>query len=72
MTIAFSPELTWGAVAQYDNLSQYVSFNSRVRWTWQPGNDVFFVVNQGWAYDMARFTRLGRDVILKVGATFRF
>lgn len=70
--IAFSPDLTWGTVLQYDNLSHGVGLNSRVRWTWRPGNDVFFVVNQGWDYEQSRFARLTSEVILKVGATFRY
>jgi hypothetical protein len=48
-----------------------VGLNSRIRWTWRPGNDVFLVWNQGWEYDDARFARLNSEVIVKVGMTFR-
>jgi hypothetical protein len=57
---------------QYDNKSSAVGLNSRIRWTYRPGSDVFFVVNQGWDYDEGRFHRLASEVTLKVGATFRF
>lgn len=70
--VAFTPDLIWSTVVQYDNLSDDLGLNSRIRWTWQPGNDVFFVVNQGWDYDNARFTRLNSELILKVAVTFRF
>jgi len=45
--------------------------NSRFRWTWRPGNDLFFIVNQGWKYDDGRFTKPSSEIILKVAATFR-
>jgi hypothetical protein len=70
--LAFTPDLTWSTVVQYDNLSKDVGLNSRVRWTWQPGDDVYFVVNQGWDYDDGQFTHLASEVTLKVGTTFRF
>jgi hypothetical protein len=72
LNLALTPDLTWSTVAQYDNRSDDVGLNSRIRWTWRPGNDVFLVWNQGWAYDAARFARLDSEVIVKIGMTFRF
>ena len=57
---------------QYDNKSDDVGVNGRIRWTCRSGSDVFFVVNQGWDYDDARFHRLASEITLKVGSTFRF
>jgi hypothetical protein len=70
--LALTPNLTWNTVVQYDNRSDEVGLNSRIRWTWRPGNDLFLVWNQGWRYDSARFVRLQSEVIAKVGVTFRF
>jgi len=72
VNLAFTPDLTWSTVAQYDNISKQVGLNSRLRWTWRPGNDLFLIVNQGWEYDDGRFMRSSSEVILKAAATFRF
>jgi hypothetical protein len=46
-----SPFLSLSNLLQYDNLSRNLGWQSRVRWTLQPGNDVFFVFSQGWIRD---------------------
>jgi hypothetical protein len=33
---------------QYDNASQNIGNNLRLRWTIQPGSDLFIVWNRGW------------------------
>jgi hypothetical protein len=39
----------------------------------RPGNDLFFIVNQGWDYaNSGRLIRPSSEIILKVTATFRF
>ncbi len=70
--IAFTPDLTWDTVVQYDNISKQVGLNSRIRWTWRPGDDLFFVVNEGWHYDNGRFVHPNSEIILKAAATFHF
>ena len=72
LDIAFTPDLSWNTIAQYDNRSSQLGFNSRFRWTFRPGNDVFLVFNQGYDYDNWRFDRLHSEVTMKVGATMRF
>lgn len=72
LNLALSPDLSWTSTVQYDDFSRDVGVNSRVRWTWTPGNDIFLVLNQGWQYDRSRLHRLMSEVTLKVGATFRF
>lgn len=70
--VQFSPRLVWSSLAQFDNLSQSVGFNSRLRWTYAPGADVFFVVNQGvdTANERWEFTRT--ELSTKAGATWRY
>jgi len=70
--IAITPDLTWNTVVQYDNISKQVGLNSRIRWTWRPGDDLYLVVNQGWDYDNGRFRQPSSQIILKAAATFRF
>ncbi|OHE89223.1 MAG: hypothetical protein A3G75_07920 [Verrucomicrobia bacterium RIFCSPLOWO2_12_FULL_64_8] len=70
--VAVGPDLTWSTVMQYDNLSDDVGLNSRVRWTIRPGSDVFLVWNQGWNYDDSRFRSINREVVVKICAAFRF
>jgi hypothetical protein len=49
-----------------------VGLNSRLRWTWRPGNDFVFVWNNAWIYDDTRFYNGTGEVIVTVGTTFRF
>jgi hypothetical protein len=60
---AFSPRLSLTNLIQYDNRSRNLGWQSRVRWTLQPGNDLFFVFNQGWIEEQEQ----GRG-----GGTLRF
>jgi hypothetical protein len=46
-----SPFLAFSNLLQYDNRSRNMSWQGRLRWTVQPGNDLFIVVNQGWIHD---------------------
>ncbi len=70
--VAFSPTLVWSVLGQHDNLSRTAGFNSRLRWTVQPGADVFLVVDQGYVEDDDFLRLVSSDVSLKAGWTFRF
>lgn len=72
MNIAFTPRLFWNTVVQYDNVSETVGLNSRIRWIVQPGSDIFLVFNRGFAVEDGRFQTLNSEVAAKVGWTFRF
>jgi hypothetical protein len=43
-----SPRLSFSNLIQFDNRSRNLGWQSRVRWTLQPGNDIFVAFNQGW------------------------
>jgi hypothetical protein len=47
---ALNPNLLLAAFFQYDSESQDLGLNARLRWTIQPGNDVFLVWNRGWKH----------------------
>ena len=46
-----SPRLSFSNLIQFDNRSKNLGWQSRVRWTLQPGNDFFLSFNQGWIQD---------------------
>jgi hypothetical protein len=70
-----SPFLSFSNLVQYDNRSRNLGLQSRVRWTVQPGNDLFFVFGQGWLQDPERdydFRREDTKLATKFQYTFRF
>jgi hypothetical protein len=72
---AASPLLTVSNLVQYDNRTRNLGLQSRVRWTLQPGNDLFFVLAQGWIEDELRGMRFDvhdTKVSAKVQYTSRF
>ena len=71
----FSPDLSWDTFVQYDNLSNAVGWNSRLRWIVQPGNEFVIVWNESHgANDVEgrdfRFQSAG--LTSKLSWTFRF
>jgi hypothetical protein len=73
--VAFSPLLAWSNLLQYDNRSRNLGWQSRLRWTLQPGRDLFLVLSQGWIQDEAgggRFHAGDSKVSTKAQYTFRF
>jgi hypothetical protein len=50
---AASPSLSFSNLIQYDNRSRNLGWQSRVRWTLKPGNDLFVAFNQGWIQEEA-------------------
>jgi len=72
---AFSSFLSLSNLIQFDNRSENLGLQSRVRWTVEPGNDVFFVFGQGWVQDLGRgydFRRQDLRIAMKVQYTMRF
>ena len=53
ISFTVSPALSFSNLIQYDNRSRNLGWQSRMRWTLQPGNDVFFAFNQGWVQEAA-------------------
>jgi hypothetical protein len=66
-----SPSLSLSNLIQYDNRSRNLGWQSRVRWTLQPGRDVFFAFNQGWVQEETNDRRFGiQDT--KLSAKFQY
>ncbi len=69
--VLFSTDVSWTNFIQWDNTSETMGINSRVRWIIQPGNEMFFVVNQ--AFDTeGTFATTSTELTGKVVWTFRF
>ena len=70
-----SPFVTMSNLIQYDNLSRNLGWQSRMRWTLQPGNDLFFVFTKGWIQEALggfRFDAQDSKVSAKFQYTSRF
>jgi hypothetical protein len=71
-TFQFAPTLVWSVLGQYDNLSRQVGLNTRVRWTYAPGGDLFLVLNHGAEVEDGRWEATRTELSAKIGATLRF
>lgn len=74
---SFSPLLTLSNLAQYDNDSKNLGWQSRIRWILRPGREIFLVLNQGWVREeddtgIRRFRASGSGVAAKAQYTLRF
>jgi hypothetical protein len=47
---AFTPDLLLSEYTQYDNDSNNLGINTRLRWTIKPGTDLYVVWNHGWLH----------------------
>ena len=52
ISYAASPTLSFSNLVQYDNRSRNLGWQSRMRWTLQPGSDLFFAFRQGWIQEV--------------------
>jgi hypothetical protein len=68
----FTPDIAWTNFIQWDNVSDSLGINSRLRWIIEPGNEIFFVVNQTFDTFGDRFDGTSTEVTTKIGWTFRF
>ncbi|MEM7673868.1 MAG: DUF5916 domain-containing protein [Verrucomicrobiota bacterium] len=71
--VQFSTDLVWTTIGQYDSLSRELGFNSRLRWTYRPGSDLFLIFNQGLLNDPRDgWISSGSELSLKVNASWSF
>jgi hypothetical protein len=71
-TVQLSPELSWDTSLQWDNQSDQASLNSRVRYEFRPGQEIFVVYNEGFDVLDDEFSSTSRRLTVKAGLTFRF
>lgn len=75
VNFSVSPRLTFSNLVQYDNRSRNLGWQSRIRWSPKPGNDLFMSFNQGWINEEPgnlRFIPQATKLSLKLQYTFRF
>jgi len=49
-SFAWNPNIVLTSFIQYDTESQNLGANTRLRWTFKPGRDLFIVWNRGWRH----------------------
>ena len=70
---AFNARWAWLNFLQYDNLSDEMSLNSRLRWIPESGREAFLVINRGFARDTSgSFHSRNSEIVLKMSYTYRF
>jgi len=73
--LSWSPDLSLSTFIQYDNVSYGLSSNTRLRWTFRPGDDFFLIWDRAWTRDVSRpGINLGpsaESVTAKIRWTFR-
>jgi hypothetical protein len=69
--VVFSPFVTLSNFVQWDDTSHDLGLNSRLRYIFEPGRDLFFVVNQGWNTIDSGFAPTGTDLRFKVAYNIR-
>ena len=72
--VAFSPNLYWISLLQYDNISEEIGINTRLQWVPRAGQEAFIVLNynlQDWDQDNT-FNTAFSDLSIKLRYTFRF
>jgi hypothetical protein len=72
--LQLSPGLSWSTLVQYDNLSRSIGVHSRLRFIFQPGNELFLVLGQSLAQEDERrgFALDGTEAAAKLVWTLRF
>jgi hypothetical protein len=69
----FDPDLSWQNTAQFDTASEDLSFQSRLHWIVEPGQDMYVVALSGWdRTGRESFARTAGEVALKLTYTWRF
>lgn len=72
---AFTTELILSAYLQYDSESRHAGLNARLRWTIDPGRDLFLVWNRNWLHPLSEgsfaVSPVSDQVVVKLRWTFR-
>ncbi len=73
-SLQFTPDLSWDNTVQWDNRSDELGLNSRVRWEFRPGQEFFVVYNEGFAVedDFGGFDSIRQNLTVKLGLAFQF
>ena len=64
--------VSWTNLVQYDTQSNTIGLNSRLRWMFRDGQEIFLVLNQNVEADDLEFEIAQTEFIAKVGWTLDF
>ena len=72
--IFLSPDIGFMNYVQYDDISDSLGWNARLRWQVSPGNEIYLVYNKNWEriWDpMSRFVPRGERGVVKITLSIR-
>ena len=73
INVAFNVRWSWVNSLQFDNISNNLSINSRLKWIREAGKELTLVVDHGFVRDFDnRFQSTDRLLVLKIAYLFRF
>jgi hypothetical protein len=72
LNLNFSPDLVLNSFVQYDNESQSVGTNTRLRWTFSPVGDLFVVYNYNMQRPFDRWLRDSNQLQVKLQYALRY
>jgi hypothetical protein len=70
--VAFTPDIDWNNFVQFDNQSDSLGWNSRLRWILAPGKDLYLVWNQSLERQGDSVVSSFQEAAFKLGWTLRF
>jgi hypothetical protein len=72
-TIDFGPQWSWTTLGQWDDVTDSLGINSRLRWIVEPGRDLYFVLDRFLEDDAGGDLRAAESALtMKALYTFRF
>jgi hypothetical protein len=72
VNVYFTPDISWETFAQWDDTTDTIGMNSRLRWIIRDGRELFLIWNQGVDTSGNNFRGTRGEVTGKVVWTFRF
>ena len=72
VSYTFTPDLQVSLLGQYDNISESLGANFRIKWTHRPGTDFYFVINQGYDLSDDAFRPTAGELSVKGNWTWRY
>lgn len=70
--VAFSPNVSWSSLVQYDNISDDLEFQTRFNWIIEPGKEFSVVVGQDFDAEPGDFRVRRTQPAVRLRWTFRF
>ena len=69
---SLSPQLNWSNLLQYYSDGDQIGFQSRIHWEYNPGSNLYLVLNQGIDRNESRLRWTESELAFKIGLSLRF